>query len=230
MLVHQLDVMVVDPRSAHSRQDDADRERDKHQTRHALGPTLALLEDNGISDEEHVQKSVKDRHVQTDQKNDNLLEEQLEGSDQEDTHALREWTRIEIRFGDVVLVASLLSELLGAASENGRGVRLGDSKGDGNPDDKGEDELDPVEPSPASAVGNEATNERTDGRTNERSGREGGHGHATLFVAPEIGQGPTNESHGGREGDAVNEAANNERFDVLGDSTRNDEYYSNEKG
>jgi hypothetical protein len=64
--------------------------------------------------------------------------------------------------GDVSLVARRLAELLGAARKDCRGVRFGNGKGDENPNNAGKDELDPVQPAPASAIGKVATNKRAD--------------------------------------------------------------------
>jgi hypothetical protein len=44
----------------------------------------------------------------------------------------------------VAVVAGGLAEFCGAAGQDGRRVRLGHGEGDDDPDDKGEDELDPV--------------------------------------------------------------------------------------
>lgn len=140
----------------------ADGNGDEHETRHALGETLALLEDNGVRNEEHVEQSVQNRHVHADQKHDELGEEELEGPDEEDPEALAHGPQVEVLLGDVVRVAQLLAHLLGARGEDGRGVGLGYGEGDEDPDDAGQDELHPIEPAPAEVVGDEATGKGTD--------------------------------------------------------------------
>jgi hypothetical protein len=62
----------------------------------------------------------------------------------------------------VVGFASGSSKLASSAGEKSRGVSLRDGEGDENPDDEGEDELDPVEPSPTSGIREETTDKRTD--------------------------------------------------------------------
>jgi hypothetical protein len=61
----------------------------------------------------------------------------------------------------VVGFASGSSKLASSAGEKSRGVSLRDGEGDENPDDEGEDELDPVEPSPTSGIREETTDKRT---------------------------------------------------------------------
>ena len=164
VLGHEGEVVLVDERGADGREDDADGDGDEHEARDAGAVALADLKDDGVGDEEHVQEAVQDRHVQADEEDDELGEEQLEGADQEDADALGEGPGVELGLGDVAVVAGLLPQLRGAASEDRRGVGLGDGEGDQDPDNKGEDELDPVEPAPASRVGEETANEGADCR------------------------------------------------------------------
>jgi hypothetical protein len=53
------------------------------------------------------------------------------------------------------------AKLASSAGEKSRGISLRDGEGDENPDDEGENELDPVEPAPTSSIRKEATNKRT---------------------------------------------------------------------
>lgn len=201
----------------------SDSDRDKHETRHSRRPSLALHEDNGVGNEEHVEKTVQNRHVEADEKDNELAKQQLERSDQEDDKTLAQGAEVEILLSDKVVVSSLLPELLGTAGENGGGIGLGDGEGDEDPGDPGEDQLEPIEPSPAGSIGEETTGKGTDCRTDEGSGGEDGHGNTALLVLPEIGKGATDEGHGCRKGDAVNGSAHKQSFDVLGNRTGNDE-------
>ena len=142
----------------------ADGNGDEHQARHARRPALALLVDDGIGNKEHVQQTVQDSHVKTDQQDDNLGEEQLERPEKEDPQTLAHGAHIKVLLRGPGLVTSLLPELLGAAGEDGRSVSLRNGEGDQDPGDEGDDELEPVEPAPPGIVGNETTEEGTDWR------------------------------------------------------------------
>jgi hypothetical protein len=162
VLVNEGNVVLVDKGRAESGEDDTDSDGNEHETSLAGGVALALLVDDGEGDEEHVEETVEDTHVEGDEEDDELAKQKLEGSDEEDAETLREGSHVEFLLSDVVGLASLLAELGSAAGENGGCVGLGDGKGDEDPDDTGEDKLDPVEPAPASGIREEATNEGTD--------------------------------------------------------------------
>lgn len=155
------EVVLVNQGGAKGRADDADSERDEHEARLAVRVALASLEDDRVSDEEHVQQAVKDRHVERDEQHDELAEQELEGPDQEDAYTLREGTLVQIALGHVRVVTGLLAEFRGPATEDSGGVGFLNGKGNEDPDDEGQDELDPVEPAPASE-----TEPTTDERTN----------------------------------------------------------------
>ena len=162
MLLNEGDVVLVDKWRAESGENDTNGDGNKHETSLAGGVTLALLVDDGEGDKEHVEKTVQDTHVERDEEDDELAKQKLEGSDEEDAETLRERSHIQLLLSDVVGLSSLLAELGSATGENGGCVGLGDGKGDEDPDDTSEDELDPVEPAPASSIRKEATNEGTD--------------------------------------------------------------------
>lgn len=134
----------------------------QHETGSTGGVPLALLEDDGVGDEKHVQQAVEHGHVKTDKKDDELAEEKLERSDQENAHPLAEWSLVEVLFRNVVLLAGLSAELLCSLGEDRGGVGLGHGERDQDPHNECHDQLDPVQPSPASGVRKETTNEGTD--------------------------------------------------------------------
>lgn len=160
VLVTHLEVVLVDNGSAGSREKNTDSQGDEHETGATGVPALALLENNGEGNEEHVKQTVENAHVQRNEENDELLEEQLEGSNHEDSETLAHGPLINVLLGNVGVVASRLAELLGAASKNGGCVSLGDGEGDEDPDNTGKDELDPVQPAPASTIRKETTDKR----------------------------------------------------------------------
>lgn len=161
VLLDLLEVVLVDDGRAQGRADDADGERNEHKTGDTGRVTLTSLEDDGVGDEEHVQKTVEDRHVERNEQHDKLAEQELEGTNQEDGHTFREGTLVEVALGHVRVVTGLLAKLLGAAGKDGGRVGFLDGEGDENPDDEGQDELDPIEPAPASEL-EPTTYERTD--------------------------------------------------------------------
>ncbi|RJE16698.1 hypothetical protein PHISCL_10965, partial [Aspergillus sclerotialis] len=82
------EVVLVDQWGQHGGTDDAEGQRDEHQSRAAFRPSLALDIDNRVCDEEHVQEAIKHRHVQGDEKDDGFEEEQLQGPEEEDGQLL----------------------------------------------------------------------------------------------------------------------------------------------
>lgn len=162
MPLHKRQVVLVDKRRAKSRAQHAHRHGDEHQPRFAGRVPLALLVNDWKGHEEHVQEAVEDAHVQRDEKDDELLEEQLERADQENAQALRHGPQVQILLGDVGVVAGGGAELSGAAVEDRRCVRLGHGKGNEDPDHACKDELDPVEPPPAGGIREVTTDEGTD--------------------------------------------------------------------
>lgn len=162
MLLHELEVVLIDEGRAYGRADDANSNGNKHQARLGGRVPLSLLVDDGESHEEHVQQPVKDAHVQRNEEDDEFSEEQLKRPNKKDGQSLCHGSHIKILLGDVALVASRFAKFVSAAGENRGRVRLGDGKGDEDPDDGGEDELDPVQPAPAGGIGEEPTDERAD--------------------------------------------------------------------
>ena len=68
-------VVRVDGRGAGGAEDDADGDRDEHETRAAGVPALAFLVDDWVRDEEHVQQAVEHGHVQREAHDDGLAGE-----------------------------------------------------------------------------------------------------------------------------------------------------------
>lgn len=161
MLLDKGEVVLVDKGGAESRHEDTDCNGNEHKTSLSSRVSLALLVDNGVGDEEHVQKTIEDTHVQGDKTHDELAKEELERSNEEDSKTFRDGAQIELLLSYVVSFSSFGSELAGATGQDSWGIGLGDGEGDENPDNKSQDELDPVEPSPASSIGEETTNKRT---------------------------------------------------------------------
>lgn len=208
-------IVSVDQRAEDGRAHDAQRQGDEHEARHAFGPAFALHVHDRVRHEEHVQKAVEDRHVQADQQDDGFQEEQLERSNEEDPQLFAERSRVEFLLRHVSGVARFLAEFLRSTGEEDRRVRLGDREGQEEPTHRGQDELDPVQPSPTGSVTQEATRQGADGGTDEGSSREHGHGNTSLFVSPQVSERATHKGHGSGEGDAVNESTDQKRADVV---------------
>lgn len=111
--------------------------------------------------EEHVQQAVEDGHVYRDEEDDEFGEEELEGPEDEDFEFVLQWPSIDFLFGYICVVAGLFAQTAGTFQEDGGCVCLGDSDCHHDVDEASHDELDPVEPSPAFVVRDEAANERT---------------------------------------------------------------------
>lgn len=94
MLLDQLEVMLVDKRRAKGRHDNTDRNWNEHKTSLASRVSLALLVNDGIGDEEHIQKTVEDTHVQRNEEHDEFAKEELERSNKEDSKTFRDGTQI----------------------------------------------------------------------------------------------------------------------------------------
>lgn len=156
-----LEVVFVDQWGEDCRHDNAESQRNKHETGDTSRIAFALLVHNGESNEEHVKETIEDTHVQRNKKHNEFSEQQLEGSDHEDLDSLAHGLLVNVLFSNVALITSLLAKLLGAASKNGGCVCLGDGKGDEDVDAAGKDKLDPVQPAPASGIREETTNKRT---------------------------------------------------------------------
>lgn len=212
------EVVLVDERRTARGHDDADGQRDEHETGAAFGPALALDVDDRVGHEEHVQKTVKNGHVQTDQEDDRFKEQELKRADEEDAELFTEWSLVDILFGHVSLVAGFFAEFLCTLVEDGWSIGLRDGEGENDPADPREDQLDVVEPAPSRGVSKEATRQRTDGRTDKGRCAEHGHGNTTLFVFPKICQCAANKGHGSRKGDTINKPTDEECANVLCDS------------
>ena len=116
MFRHQGEVVFVHQRGAEGGQNHAHGYGDEHQARGRRAVAFAFLVDDRIGDEEHVQQAVQDGHVEGDEEDDGLLEEQLEGPDQEDSEAFAEGAQVEVLFGHELVVAGVFAHLLRAAA------------------------------------------------------------------------------------------------------------------
>lgn len=78
-------------------------------------------------------------------------------------------------------------------------------------------------------VGEKGVTGKLTSRTDERSSRKGSHGDTTLLVPPQIGKSTADQGHGRGEGNTVDQAADNEGTDVLGDGAGNGKDNGHEK-
>ncbi|KAI6769275.1 hypothetical protein HG531_010379 [Fusarium graminearum] len=131
VLLDKGEVVLVDKGGAESRHEDTDCNGNEHKTSLSSRVSLALLVDNGVGDEEHVQKTVEDTHVQGDKTHDELAKEELERSNEEDSKTFRDGAQIELLLSYVVSFSSFGSELAGATGQDSWGIGLGDGEGSG---------------------------------------------------------------------------------------------------
>lgn len=80
--------------------------------------------------EEHVEQSIQDGHVQRDEEDDQFLEQKLKRPQQEHAQPLAHGSQVQVHLGHVFLIARLLSHLLRSSLENRGGIGLGKGKGD----------------------------------------------------------------------------------------------------
>ena len=126
MLSHEAKIVFVDERCAGSAAQHTDRNWDEHQSGLACAVAFSFLVDDGVCDEEHVQQSVQDAHVEGDEQYDGLDEQELKGPDQEDAESFAHWAWIEVELGDIPIAVQLPAELLRTASQDDRRVGLFD--------------------------------------------------------------------------------------------------------
>lgn len=72
---------------------------------------------DNLRDEEHVQKPVEHGHVDADEENDGLSEEQLEGSKQEGAKALDKRRSGNVFFRDILVISSFFPKFPCSARE-----------------------------------------------------------------------------------------------------------------
>ncbi len=97
-----------------------------------------------VRDEEHVQKAVEDRHVQSNQEDDEFLEEELKWPKDEFGELLGEGSSVQLLLGDIGIVTCLFPESSGSLEKDSWCVCLWDSKDHENVDKPCDDKLDPV--------------------------------------------------------------------------------------
>ena len=181
-------VVFVDVRGESCAEQHTDGDGDEHKTGVTGAPALALLINDGVGNEEHVEQSVKDRHVDRHKEDNNLLEEKLEGTEDVNLQTLSKGASIKLLLSDVGIVAGLLAQPLGALEKDGWCVCLRDSKNHGDIDSTSQNELDPVQPAPTQVIGDETTNEGTNGGAEERCSAECRHRYTTLLISPHISE------------------------------------------
>lgn len=137
MFVVERQVVFVDDWGAACGCDDADGERYEHQACDACRVAFALLEDDGEGDEEHVEETVEDGHVEREEEDDGFEEEELEGPNKENGHAFAEGAEVQILLGDVLLASCFFAHFLRSGGEDGWRVCFGNGEGYQNPDDTG---------------------------------------------------------------------------------------------
>lgn len=153
VLGHELEVVLVHKGRAGGRAEHADGDGNEHEACLAGRVAFALLVDDGKGNEEHVQQAVENAHVHADEKHDEFPKEKLKGSYEEDAKSFAKRSHVEFLLRDVVGLAGGFAQLACPTGQDGRRVRLGHGKGYEHPDDAGEDDLDPVEPTPTLGVG-----------------------------------------------------------------------------
>jgi hypothetical protein len=133
-----------------------------------LGPPARLLEDDGEGGEEHVKGTVDDGHVDREQEDDGLPQEQDPGAGDGDLEGFR-WGLL-VCIGPALQATTVdsaraLREVLGSLLKKHGSVGFWDEKGADDPNDAGEDRFHTLNPPPPNRLPNESTNNRSDDRS-----------------------------------------------------------------
>ncbi|KAK1251051.1 hypothetical protein MKX07_005606 [Trichoderma sp. CBMAI-0711] len=150
-------VSVVVEDGSDGGQGHANGNADEGQAANTGAPATALLEDNGKGGKAHVESAVDDGHVERDEKDDRLFDEEQPGSQEGNTKLAANslgWLSL-LELGDVDL-ASLLAQSSSALTEQDGSICLGVGQGAGNPDHTSEDGDQSLYPSPALGLAEEA--------------------------------------------------------------------------
>lgn len=118
-----------------------------------------------LRNEEHVQQAIQNRHVDGDEQDNGLQKQKLKRSEKDNTQLLTKWQGIDLCFGNIFWVVLGLPEFLCAALQNSRCVGLRNGECDQAPCHTGQDQLQPVEPSPTASITQKTTGKRTNRRT-----------------------------------------------------------------
>ena len=143
------------------REHEADGDADEGQAADALAPAAPALEDDGEGREAQVQRPVHDGHVNGDDGDDGLADEEDPGAGQRRLQRLRDrglLTAALLQHRDV-LPAGEFRQLGGAVAQDDGRVGLGHDEGGDDPHDAGEEGHDPLQPAPADGLRDEAADD-----------------------------------------------------------------------
>jgi len=192
VLLLDLDLALVLRDGVCDSQEHADHDAKEGQAADTRVPAAVLLVHNRESTEKHVEGTVDDSHVDGEEKDNRLLEEQDPGSRQGSLERLGKsnLTTLIVNLADVDMSCDL-GELGGTSSEKDGGVCLGDQESTDNPESTREGTEEAHDPAPTSVHAEEASNDGAKDGSEEGSSSEDGHGETTLRGREHVGDGTT---------------------------------------
>ena len=200
---------------------DGDNHTDGHtkegKTANTRAPAAVLLVDDGERTEQHVESSVNDGHVDADEEDDGLLEQQDPGTRERSLEDLAEGGRALVDIATALVdLSSALRELGGTLAKNDRGVGLREEEAANDPEDTGEDGHDTLNPAPANGLTDETTDNWTQNGAHERRGSKQCDGQSTLLGREHVGNDTTSVGKWRGTESTSEESENEESLDVFG--------------
>jgi hypothetical protein len=171
VLIAKPGVALVVPNAVSYGDDHTDSHTKEGKAANTRTPAAVLLVDNWERAKQHVESSVNDGHVDADEEDNGLLEQQDPGTRKRSLEDLAKggWALVDIT-ATLVDLSSALGKLGGTLAENDRGVGFGEEEAANDPENTGEDGHDTLNPAPADSLANETTDNWTQNGAHERRG------------------------------------------------------------
>ena len=178
------------------------------------------LEDQGIGRQETVEQAVDKRHVNSDQQNDRLTDEQSDGTGEVFGDKLVNVDFDFLLFRMDTPILSSASQLSGFANKDNRCIGFPEEKyveqESNRAHNTGEEEI----PSPAEIRRlNETSDERAEHRSHENAGGEDDNSYPTLGIVEHIGEYSGDDRQRTRAEEASPEATDHDSLNVFPSST-----------
>lgn len=164
------DGRVGELRDGDDTEEEAESDTEECETSHIRLPPILALENGGDGREQKVEEAVGNGHVEREQRDDGGEDEELQRAEEAVGEDLGPGFRLRVLFvpGDEVLVAGELALDGDLAGDDDTGVRFAVEDPDSSCGDGGNDEKNPVDPSPADTLRQKPAGDRTDDGAEER--------------------------------------------------------------
>ena len=175
--------------------ENANGNAEEGQRPHAVIPVAFLLERNGVSFEEKIERAVDEGHIESHEDEDGLDKEHVHWAEEVLGEDLAQVDLRLVRFGVVGPVLGLVAKFLGPSLQQDRCVRLADEYEPNNQEERRHDHRDPSRPSPAEmTLRDEPAHDRPRHRPDKSGGGEDGHGDSSVDGVPEVRQSAAHNS------------------------------------